>query len=253
MADTLREQQYVLARHLRDPGRHPPPPGIEERRLKIYRELFFHSLESLLSGTFPVIRQTLPKAQWLALVRSFYADYRSQTPLFTRIAEEFVGFLQQHASDDMPPWLPELAHYEWVELHLDLMDAQDPAHDADGDLLDGVPVLSSLALPLGYRWPVTGIGPGAIPVAPPDEPTLLLVHRDAKAQVQFSQITPLAYRLLVSLSSEARTGREHLAVLAREAGGDVDAIHAHGLELLEQLRSKGVVLGTLNEPAAGTL
>ncbi|MBF6025069.1 DNA-binding domain-containing protein [Lysobacter niastensis] len=253
MADTLREQQYVLARHLRDPGRHPPPPGIDERRLKIYRELFFHSLESLLSGTFPVIRQTLPKAQWLALVRSFYADYRSQTPLFTRIAEEFVGFLQQHAGDDTPPWVPELAHYEWVELHLDLMDAHDPAHDADGDLLDGIPVLSSLALPLGYRWQVTTIGPGTIPAVMSEQPTLLLVHRDAEARVRFSQITPLAYRLLESISSEPRTGREHLAALAQEAGGDADTIHAHGLALLEELRTQRVVLGTLNETAAGTL
>ncbi|NQD78459.1 DUF2063 domain-containing protein, partial [Pseudomonas sp. CrR7] len=38
MNETLREQQYTLARHLRDPQRHAPPPGLEARRLKVYCE-----------------------------------------------------------------------------------------------------------------------------------------------------------------------------------------------------------------------
>ena len=44
MNETLRAQQYALARHLRDPQRHAPPPGVEARRLKVYRELFYLSL-----------------------------------------------------------------------------------------------------------------------------------------------------------------------------------------------------------------
>ena len=68
MADTLQDQQFALSRHLRDPS-HPPPPGIEERRLAIYRDLFFNNIESLLAGNFPVIRQTLGDDAWRRLVR----------------------------------------------------------------------------------------------------------------------------------------------------------------------------------------
>ena len=67
-----------------------------------------------------------------------------------------------------PPWLAELAHYEWVELALQIAERRRlPPHDPDGDLLDGVPVLSPLAWPLAYRWPVHRIGPDSSPSAPP--------------------------------------------------------------------------------------
>ena len=143
MTETLREQQFAFARHLRDPARHPPPPGIEDRRMKVYRELFFNSLQSQLASDFPVVRQTLDREVWLQLVRDFYAEHRSQTPLFTEIAGEFVDYLQTRGED--PEWLAELAHYEGMETKLHLSDAQPPAHDPEADLLDEIPVLSPLA------------------------------------------------------------------------------------------------------------
>ena len=246
LRDTLREQQFTLARHLRDPAGHPPPRGIEERRVRVYRELFFNNIEGLLASGFPVIHEILGETKWKTLVRAFYVDHRSQTPLFTEIAAEFVAFVEARGEEaGLPPWLPELAHYEWVEQALFVSDAKAPAHDPDGDLLDGVPVLSPLALPLAYLWPVTQIGPSFVPDAPPAEPTTLLVHRGADHQVHFARIAPLAYRLLASLSANPRTGREHLAALAAETGSDIAAFEAQGLLMLQQLRSQGVVLGTL--------
>lgn len=245
MHDTLREQQSVLARHLRDPARHPSPPGIEARRMRVYRELFLGSIESLLAGGFPVIRDTLGDADWNALVQMFYARHRSRTPLFTRIAAEFVEFIDTHADDlALPPWLPELAHYEWVEQALLISDAQAPAHDPDGDLLEGRPLLSPLAMPLAYRWPVLEIGPSHIPHEPPPHATTLLVHRDRDHQVRFARIAPLTYHLLTSLQVNAYRGREHLAALAAQTGGDAIEMQIHGLDLLRQLREQGVVVGT---------
>src|SRR5687768_3500599 len=169
----LREQQFTLARHVRDPSRNAPPPGIEERRIAIYRDLFYNSIESLLAGNFPVIRKTLGDARWKALVRNFYASHRCRTPLFTEIGREFIQFLEQrdleqHAQADMPPWLHELAHYEWVELALQIADDELPPHDPDGDLLAGKPVPSPLAWALAYCWPVSRIGPDYQPDATPD-------------------------------------------------------------------------------------
>ena len=85
MADTLREQQLQLARHIRDPQRNAPPPGIEARRLAVYRQLFLGNVQSLLAGSFPVLRASLAEAHWQALSEAFYADYRCQTPLFTEL------------------------------------------------------------------------------------------------------------------------------------------------------------------------
>ncbi|UNK48723.1 putative DNA-binding domain-containing protein [Lysobacter sp. S4-A87] len=246
MHDVLREQQFALAQHLRDPATHAPPPGLEERRLRIYRELFFNSIEGLLAAGFPVIRETLGDKRWRVLVRAFYAGHRSRTPLFPQIAGEFVDYLEgRDGGDDIPPWLPELAHYEWVEQALFTSDAQAPGHDPDGDLMEGVPVLSPLALPLAYRWPVTDIGPGHVPRIAPDAPTTLLVHRDGGHQVRFTRIAPLAYCLLASLQANAWTGREHLATLAAQTGADAESVLAQGRELLQALRAQGVVIGTV--------
>ncbi|MGB8971979.1 MAG: putative DNA-binding domain-containing protein, partial [Pseudomonas capeferrum] len=220
MREVLREQQYTLARHLRDPARHAPPPGIEARRLKVYRELFYGTIEGLLAGSFPVMRQTLGELRWHARVRDFYANYRSQTPLFTEVAEAFIDYLQGVEPD--APWQLELAHYEWVEAQLYLSDAQDPAHDPQGDLLQGEPLLSCTARVLAYRWPVERIGPGYQPQVAPQAPTLLLVYRDVGLQVRFARLAPMAYRLLAEVQG---TGQERLRALAAD--------QQQGLVLLE--------------------
>jgi hypothetical protein len=242
MRDTLRKQQFMLAAHLRDPGVNPPPPGIEARRLRVYQELFFDSIEGLLAAGFPVIRQTLGVDRWKPLVRAFYAGHRSTTPLFTQVAGEFVAFLGE--GDNPEPWLAELSHYEWVEQVLFTSDAQPPPHDPDGDLLEGIPVLSPLALPLAYRWPVAEIGPGHVPLVAPDEATLLLVQRDVDREVRFTRLAPLAFGLLDSLQANAWTGHEHLAALAAQAGADPASMQVHGQRLLQTLRAQGVVIGT---------
>ena len=247
----LREQQFALARHVRDPARNAPPPGIEgrpieDRRIAIYRDLFYNSIESLLAGNFPVIRKTLGDTRWHALVRAFYADHRCRTPLFTEIGREFIQFLEPHDASDAPPWLHELAHYEWVELALQIADDELPPHDPDGNLLAGKPVPSPLAWALAYCWPVSRIGPEFQPDIAPDAPTLLLVRRDAAGDVHFSELSPLVYRLLQLLDDDATdSGRAALQALATEAGAvDIDAFVADGTAMLQRLHGEGVLLGT---------
>ena len=245
--ERLREQQLELTRHLRDPQRAAAPAGIEERRLAIYRDLLFSNIASLLGGNFPVIRRTLGETRWLALVRDFYREHRCQTPLFPEIAREFLRYLEALPRLD-PPFLGELAHYEWIELALQISEARidDVPHDATGDLFEGAPVLSPLAWPLAYEWPVHRLGPDFQPDAPPPVPTLLLVRREADGHVRFSELSPLAYRLLQRLGEEPQLGgREQLLALAREAGVPADAAFIEqGRQLLEQMRGSGVLLGS---------
>lgn len=244
MADALRDQQYALAHHVRDPAANAPPPGIEDRRLAIYRDLFLNGIESLLAGNFPVIRRTLGDDAWRALVRRFYAEHRCRTPLFTEVGREFVQYLE--GRDEVPPWLHELAHYEWVELALQISDEPLPPHDPAGDVLAGKPVLSPHAWALAYSWPVPRIGPEFQPVAMPEAPTLLLVRRDAAGDVHFSELSPLVFRLLQLLEEDAMAnGSDALRQLATEANAvDVDAFLRDGIAMLAQLRREGVVLGT---------
>ena len=244
MAEALREQQYILAHHVRDPAANPPPTGIEDRRLAIYRDLFLNGIDGLLAGNFPVIRRTLGDDAWRALVRRFYAEHRCRTPLFAEVGREFVQFLEGRT--DVAPWLHELAHYEWVELALQISDEPLPPHDAAGDLLAGRPVLSPHAWALAYGWPVPRIGPEFQPTTIPEAPTLLLVRRDQAGDVHFSELSPLVFRLLQLLDDDAvASGRDALRQLAAEANADdVDAFTRNGITMLAQLQREGVVLGT---------
>ncbi|MGX5732093.1 HvfC family RiPP maturation protein [Pseudoxanthomonas beigongshangi] len=245
MTEHLREQQFAFARHLRDPARHPAPPGIEDRRMAIYRDLFFNNIQALLAGNFPVIRQTLGESDWRTLVRTFYAEHRSRTPLFPEVAREFIRFLQDRPPSDDAPWLAELAHYEWVELALQIADDALPRHDPDGNLLEGVPLPSPYAWALAYRWPVPRIGPDYRPSAPPAAPTLLLVRRDAGHAIRFADLSPLVYRLFELIGERRFTGRQILRQLAAEAGATADDdFVAQGAEMLARMRREGSLLGT---------
>lgn len=251
-AATLSAQQDALAAHIRDPEHVPPPDGIEDRRLKIYRELFFNNVEGMLAGNFPVLRKLYGDAGWRTLIRAFYRDHDCQTPLFTELAREFLRYLDTRAATDTthadPPWLQALAHYEWVELALQISEAraEDTAHDPTGDLLEGRPLVSPLAWPLAYAWPVHRIGPDYRPDAPPDAPTLLMLRREADGTVSFHALTPLSFRLLQRLDTDPDlSGREQLQALAAEAGADdVQRFVLEGAAMLAQMHIEGTILGT---------
>jgi len=171
---SLREQQYLFTRHMRDPEGAPAPADVEERRLAIYRDLLYRNVEKFMAGSYPVIRRIIPDEQWHALIRGYFRDHQACTPLFPRMPQEFLHYLE--GLEELPegyPFLLELAHYEWVELavSLDTREIDFSEVDTQGDLLDGVPVLSPLAMPLAYHYPVHRIRPDYLPDRPPDTPT----------------------------------------------------------------------------------
>ena len=244
-AGDFRRQQAAFAAHLRDPQAHPAPAGIEPRRIAVYRELFFNNIAGLLGSTFPVIRRTLGEDAWKALVRRFYARHASRTPLFPELGREFLRHLESADAGGDPPWLAELAHYEWIELAVQIDDSPLPAHDPDGDLLAAVPVPSPYLRVLAYAWPVPRIGPDWQPQAAPEAPTLLLVRRDPEGRARFAALSPLVHRLLERLQEGGRSGRTQLQALAEEAGVAADAAFLEqGAAMLERMRGEGTLLGT---------
>lgn len=248
--EALARMQREFAAHIRDPSGAPAPGGIEDRRMAVYRELFFNNLRGFLETNFPVLRSLHDDADWDALCRDFFRDFRAQTPLFPEIPREFLRYLQERRQghDGDPPFMLELAHYEWVELALSLDEADPEAvgADAGGDLLNGVPVLSPLAWPLSYAWPVHRISADYQPEATPDEATHLLVYRRRDYTVRFMQLNAVSALLLQRLQAkEGLTGRELLNAIAGEIKHANPAIVIEaGAALMNELRDKDVILGT---------
>jgi hypothetical protein len=244
---SLHEQQNSMGLYLRDPDRCAPPPEMDPARAQVYRDLVFANLSSLISGTFPVLVKILGDQQWRTLVRIFLRDYRAHTPKFGEIAEEFVEFLASEpaalAEGAWPPFMVELAHYEWVEMALQQSEAEPlPSSDAGG-LLERPLQVSPLAWSLAYAWPVQLLGPDYQPDTAPDQPTLLLVRRDLDFSVQFSGLSPLAFRLLQRIEAfPGLNGRAQLQELAVEAGmSGSPEFFENGLALLRQLHGQRVV------------
>lgn len=244
----LHDQQFGFTRHLRDPAHEPSPPGLEPRRLQIYRDLVFNNLQALLGSSFPVVLQVLGDTEWHTLCRRYFVGHRCASPLFTRIAAEFVDWLQ--LQDALPrPFLAELAHYEWVELALQSHDALPLAPSTQARDPWGVPLArSELAWPLAYRWPVQRIGAAFQPATPPPEPTFLLARRGEDTGIVFSQLSPLAWQLLEQIGAgEARTGAAHVQELARGHGLAPADLEPPGRALLAQLLATGVI-GAVEPP-----
>jgi uncharacterized protein len=248
---SLRERQLAFTAHIRDPHAAPLPGDVDARRMAIYTSLFFNNIESLLAANFPVIRALHDEAGWHALVRDFYATHRSHTPLFTEIAREFIRHLERRAQAGIadPPYLVELAHYEWSELALTL-DENDLAqveHDPHGDVLNEVPVMSPLTRVLAYRFPVHRIGPDFRPDTPGTQPTLILLTRGRDDNVHFLEIDALTALLVERLqANRIDIGRVVLETLLHELDrGDDGALATSGQAIFARLRERDAILGTV--------
>ncbi len=239
--------QLEFAAHIRNPEVNPRPADVEPRRMQIYLDLFYNNIESFLASTFPVARQILlEQGTWPALVREFVHRHGSESPYFLEISQEFLTFLGDRDRADLPDYLLELCHYEWVELALGVSELElaDDGIDGHGDLLTGEVVISPLTWRLAYRYPVHEIGLRNQPTTAPDAPTHLIVYRRRDDDVGFLVSNAVTFRLLEILESPC-TGAAALEQLAAELPAmDAGVVHNKGIETLEQLRDAQIVLGT---------
>jgi hypothetical protein len=242
---TLRESQLAMARHLRDPARVPGPDGVEPRRLKVYQDLIYRNIEGFIAGGFPVLKSLYRGADWHALVRAFIDGHPCRSPYFLEIGQEFLHFLleqhQRRACD--PPFMTELAHYEWVELALDVSEETlPPEAPLVAPLPEAVLTLSPLAWSLAYPYPVHRIGPGFRPEAP-GETTYLVVYRDRVETVRFMELNAATARLLALFrDNRAERVAALLGRLAAELGLEEGSVQAFGADQVEQFLAQAVLV-----------
>ena len=256
----FQKYQREFAAHIRDPRHVSRPKGVPARRMKVYNDLLRNNLEGFLLSCFPVCRKILGKRRWDRLVSAFFRDHACHTPFFRQIPEEFLKYLQAESTvpEDLPAFLPELAHYEWVELELDTSDRdvrgvgdvandlpQDVfAHDATGDPLAGRLILNPVLRVLAYRWPVHRLSPRFKPIQPPAEATFMLAFRDAEFQVHFILLNAASARLLTLLQENPDlSGHQVVNQLALELGMPSDSLVNFARPLVQDLLVQGAFVG----------
>jgi uncharacterized protein len=245
--ESLLKLQRQFAGHLRDPDSVPAPEGVEERRMAIYRRLFFGNLRNLMAKNFPVLRRLIDNEGWDRLIRQFMAGHRARTPMFTEIGREFVRFIEQKQPDGLPPFTAELVHWEYLETTVRLHEADLETIDVDAqaDLVEDLPVTNP-TMQLGlYHWPVHQIGPKLRPETPLDTPIVLAACRQRDHRIGFMRFNPVTARLVELMGQHTgSSGRELLKSIATEINApDTEAIVRSGAGMLEKLREAGFVLG----------
>lgn len=248
--ESLKDIQFAFAAHLRDPEKNPAPVGIEDRRMGIYRHLIYNNVEGFLSKGFPVIRGIYNDENWHRMVRDFFSKHKSQSPYFLEISQEFLAYLknERETQTEDPAGLLELAHYEWVELALNVSDETIKLDDIDvnGDLLANHPVMSPVAWSLAYQFPVHKMSADYLPEQAPEQPSYLVVYRNRNDEVKFMEINPVTARLIYLLeTNEDMSGQQALEQIIQEMQHpNPDIVMKGGLEALQELQSYGIMLGT---------
>lgn len=245
-ANSFQQTQYDFAAHLRNPLVNSAPADIEDRRMKIYRDLIYNNIESFLSSGFPILHSILEDGYWHDMVRDFVCHHQSHTPYFLEISQEFLRYLQEEreANSKDPSFMLELAHYEWVELAMDVSTAEIPEATAEaGDVLSSVLAVSPLAWRLSYEYPVHRIGPEYMPDKQPEEPTFLVVYRNRDNEVKFLETNKVTARLLQLIDEQQTTGRAVLLTMAEELqAGDSDSVINYGEGILTKLYSLDILI-----------
>jgi hypothetical protein len=248
MTRSSKDIQSEFSRHLRNPGKFVAPKGIEERRLQIYRDLIYKNIERFLATGFPIIRKLYADSLWHDMARDFIERHQSQSPYFATIGAEFIDYLQQERQmrDSDPPYLLELAQYEFAELALFLSDDELPAVNTavDPHFLEAVPKLSPLAWSMVFEYPVHKIGVDFQPQSPSEQPVCLVVYRNRDDHVRFLEINPLTSRLLTLCEENKnnRTVSDLLSQLEKELPHlNREQIFANGEATFAQLRNLDII------------
>jgi hypothetical protein len=217
MVKALRDFQLSFAKHVRDPHNEPLLPGISPRRAQIYEELLSNNISGFVDSCFPVCKDIIGPSPWRQLCKQFLCDWRCHTPYFSDIPGEFLRYLQQcEVAKSLPPWLLELAHYEWVELRLETMEENRLWETRDKEP-DSIYVRTPVKN-LVYNWPVHDICKDYQPDS--SKKTFLVVLRSKDFKMKFVEISS-ATSLLINLVQETPKSRHVIAeqmsqLLARE-------------------------------------
>ena len=260
---SFQDSQIAFAAHIRHPELHEAPADLEDRRLAIYRDLFYNNIEGFLASGFPILRSILGDSLWHPMVRDFIHSHQSHSPYFLQISEEFLGYLkderQVQALD--PAFMLKLAHYEWVELALDVSTLKIPEeqpevvseetseatpenHPDKTKVLDNIPLVSPTAWRFLYQFAVHRIGPQFQPQEAGPNPTALIVYRNRDLQVHFMESNPLTLRLLDILDTQQHSGREAIVKLAEEISHpQPESLVDFGSDILVELYKKDIISG----------
>ena len=242
---TFQETQCEFIDHLKNPDVNEFDYGIEDRRLQVYRELFFNNVTGFLSSGFPILESLYSKQNWLILARKFFAEHESRSPYFIDISKEFVEYLSSsyQLTESDPPFMLELAHYEWIELAVSVRKQSHSLHYWDGHAKYSTVQFSELATLLSYQYPVHQISQEFQPQES-SERFYLVVYRNDQDEVNFTLLNEVSAHMLNIIQEQEIIAVNTLINSMVDAMPQLDStqVQAGTVQTLEQLLRQQILL-----------
>ncbi|MEH6344182.1 MAG: putative DNA-binding domain-containing protein [Bermanella sp.] len=226
---------------IRNPKNHPKLDGVEERRLKIYSELFFNNVEGFISGGFPVLKELFSEELWNCLVRDFFIKHSCSSPYFLQISEEFLAYLPNSTLNFLPDFTYQLAHWEWMELHADVYNSKQ--ENFGPNILDSDTQILSLiesAWCQAYDFPVHTISTDNLPEP---QTSYLMVYRNHDLDVGFNELNPLSALLFENLQNNTnQVLNSILKSIALQVDMDETTVINGGQQIINQWYELGILI-----------
>jgi len=242
--NSLMKTQHAFIQHIKNPQAHPFDGGIEERRLKIYRDLFFNNILGFLSSGFPVLESLYSEQQWQVLARKFFIEHTCRSPYFIDISKEFVEYLSSEyaLTDSDPAFMLELAHYEWLELDISVRQSSQINKVWDGHSQITQVQMSDLASLVSYRYPVHQVRSDFQPTQAIDV-VYLVIYRDTTDDVNFTLVNAVSAHLLNIITQQGMASIDSLGktMIAAMPQLDVQQITESLQQVIKQLLKQEIL------------
>ncbi|NOQ65287.1 MAG: hypothetical protein GQ582_12320 [Methyloprofundus sp.] len=253
------DYQHQFVDYLRHPQNDDSLPASLPTRINIYAKLLYSKIDASLHTCFPITRELLGATIWQDLVREFIKVHQCQSPLYREIPDEFIDYLMnENPQIELPDFMAELAHYEWMELVLETEKPlnTNPVFPINDDLLTITPALNPILHLLHYRFPVQSISPTNKywknwknrPTPYNQEAVILAGIRDADFKIYFIELNAVTARLIELMQEGLSTSEQALLEVAAELHyGDHETILPFGIDILQQLKTQHIIIGAQHE------
>lgn len=220
----LKKFQKDFTQHIRNPVLNAKPENVPARRMNVYNELLFNTIEDVLAGCFPICKEVLGKRKWKNLVRDFFTQHVCVRPFYRQVPEEFVEYLsEERKKSSDPKFLPYLAHYEWMELNIYSSPENKPYKL------------------LAYPYPVHQIKKETSKKIK-ESNSYYFFYRDNKENVDWMLLSPAQAKLVHLILDKSYPLQKAFAQIAKELKMPEEFITRSGMENLKKWKEMGIVL-----------
>ena len=210
----------------------------DPKKLSLYQSLVFNNLSEVISPCFPLLKSIMGEAAWRELILDFFKESQLSTPIYHELPFELVKYLQKTPLTDYP-FAADLAHYEWIELEVELAEVEAEKVNNSLDYLLIPWRLSNSARLVTYQYDVHNINTDY-------QPTTLIesfyaVSKQAD-KVQFTKLAPASFQLIECLLEEKQSPRQTLEELCSLfIDFDLESMLSEAEKLIQRLHYKAII------------